>query len=105
MKLADLHAKFTQIIPLGDGIYTGLTYVCPNDPRRKKGHAVLFDVPINPYGDDALPSIMLALNANDGWRAQSKWHRTGEAIETLTLTPSVAWPCCHQVITNGEVNP
>jgi hypothetical protein len=105
VRLSDLHAKFTQILPFGDGIYTGVVYVCPNDPRRKRGHGVLFDRPINPYGVEYEPLIMAALNANAGWRAQPKWHRAGDTIDTLTLTPSVAWPCCHQVITNGEVSP
>ncbi len=105
MKLRDLHAKFTQHIPLADGIYTGLTYVCPNDPRGKRGHAVLFDPPTNPYGPEHDASIMAALSANEGWRASPKWKRTGDTIETLTLTPSIAWPCCHSNIENGEVEP
>ena len=105
MRLTELHAKFTQIIPLGSGIYTGIVYVCPNDPRRKRGHGVLFDRPINPYGAEHDAAIALALNANDGWRTQPKWRRVGDTIETLTLSPSISWPCCHSVIENGEVKP
>ena len=105
MRLVDLHAKFTQIIPLGNGIYTGVTFVCPADPDRKRGHGVVFKEPINPYGTKYDALITKALNANDGWVAQPKWGRTGETIDTLTLSPSIAYPCCHLVIENGWVKP
>lgn len=109
MTLADLKAHFTQVLPLATGIYTGLAYVCPNDPRRKRGHAVLFVEPIipaeyrGPNLDEA--ALMQYLLSNAGYRAQPKWTRRGETLATLTLSPSIAFACCHVVITNGEVTP
>lgn len=104
MRLVDLLAHFTQALPLATGIYTGLYYLCPNDPRRKRAHAVLFTPIINPYGDDVVPAATLQryLDSNEGYRVSPKWTRvSGDTIETLTLSPSIAFPCCHINITNG----
>lgn len=107
MRLVDLAAKFTQHLPLADGIYTGLYYLCPNDPRRKKGHAVLFTPIINPHVIEGVPpeALLAYLNSNPGYRASPKWQRTGDTIETLTLKPSIAFACCHVNIENGGVAP
>jgi len=94
-------------MPLATGIYTGLYYLCPNDPRRKRAHAVLFTPIINPYGDDVVPVVALQryLDGNEGYRVSPKWNRTGDTIDTLTLTPSIAFGCCHINIERGEVGP
>lgn len=108
MRLVDLKAQFTQVMPLGNGIYTGITYVCPNDPQRKRAHWAFFTPIINPYPIKAVDAEALAryLDSNPGWRASPKWTRvSGDTIETLTLSPSLAWPCCHSVFRNGEVEP
>ena len=107
MRLAELGAKFTQVMPLADGIYTGLYYRCPNDPAGKRAHAILFKPPIVPreYGEIATPDrVEVALSSNESWRAQPKWDRSGETIDTLTIAPSIARSCCHLTISNGEVN-
>lgn len=107
MTLRDLAAKFTQVLPLADGVYTGLCYLCPSDPRRKKAHAVVFDPPIIPkeYGAAANHGVRAALAANAHYSAVPKWTRTGETIDDLTLSPSIAQPCCHVSILNGQVEP
>lgn len=109
LKLADLKAYFTQVLPLATGIYTGLCYVCPNDSRRKRAHGILFSDPIipaeyrGPNFDEA--ALMQYLLSNEGYRVQPKWSRRGDSIETLTLSPSIAFNCCHITVSNGEVTP
>ena len=108
MRLVDLLAQFTQVMPLGTGIYTGITYVCPNDPRRRRAHWAFFTPIINPYPIETVDAEALEryLNSNEGWRVSPKWTRvSGETLNTLTLSPSLAWPCCHSVLTNGAVVP
>lgn len=105
MRLSDLGAAFYACMPLATGIFTGVEYTCPNDPRGKRRHAVLFNPPIVPteYGPEL---VRLALSTCDAWQRQPKWQRVaGETVDTLTLTPSIARPCCHMSITKGEVKP
>lgn len=107
MKLADLKASFYACMPLATGIFTGVEYNCPNDARGKRRHAVLFSPPIVPaeYGAEIAKLADLALGTNPAWLNQPKWQRTGDTIDTLTLTPSIARPCCHVVFTRGGVEP
>lgn len=117
MKLSDLKARFTQVVPLADGIYTGLYYLCPADPRRKRAHSILFDkmiVPAEYLASDLYDEreMMRYLNGHEGWRLGRKWTRSGDTIDVLTLTPSIGQTaydlpgkpdCCHLVITMGIV--
>lgn len=110
MRLTELHARFTQVMPLATGIFTGLYFRCVKDPRGKKGHAILFDPPIVPaeyIGAEWFDATKLTeyLATSEHYRASPKWTRSGETLETLTLSPSVAFPCCHWEIANGEVSP
>lgn len=106
--LSGLAGRFTQVMPLADGIYTGLYFLCPNDSRRKRAHSVLFEPFINPYGIDvaaATPHTLAALrqylDSSDHYRLSPKWQRTGDTIETLSLAPSIVFPCCHGTVQNG----
>ncbi len=108
VRLADLNAKLTQVSPLATGIYTGLYFRCNKDPRGKRGHSILFEptiVPVEYSGKEWFDAAGLAayLAQNKHYAASPKWTRvSGETIETLTLTASIAFPCCHYTITNGE---
>lgn len=82
MKLVDLHAKFVQR-SMGDSVRIGVTMDCPCG----------CDSPLYvPFADPD---------------TQCNWTKTGDTIETLTLTPSVfrAGGCAgkwHGHIINGE---
>jgi len=118
MKLRDLNAELTQVMPLADGIYTGLYYLCPGDPQRKRAHSIFFEPHIVPA--DYLASelydereLLRYLNGNESWRRTWKWQRTGMTIDDLTLTPSISQTaynlpgkpeCCHINIINGIVS-
>jgi hypothetical protein len=71
----------------------GLSFICPT--HRNHRLAVFFENPA-----DGLPPER---------SVKYRWHREGEAFESLTLTPSinaqVADPTCwHGFITNGDIS-
>jgi hypothetical protein len=82
---------------------TGLTYLCPKDPRHKRVHVVEFTPIINPYGGDAATLAALDTRLAEKPQRAWLWKRTGETFETLTLLPSISNSCCHINIVNGEV--
>ena len=88
MRLTDRNGRLTDT-PTRLGV--GVSFECPTCGER---HWVPFDNPI------------------DGGACvyhQGGWHRTGDTLETLTLTPSIDFisgPGCegwHGFITNGEL--
>lgn len=92
MRLADLEPKWIE----KGGRVVGVRFLCPccTGPYL----AVLFANP--PDGGPAHPDDASAPGNNEGRR----WQRSGEAFDTLSLSPSVdASPAhWHGFITNGE---
>ena len=85
-RLSDLNPKWTGLLRPNSG--EGLTFDCP---RCGTSHrlAVYFSNPV-----DALPAAP--------WQTQ-QWKREGEEFDSLTLEPSIQYPCFHGWIEEGDV--
>lgn len=134
MRLADLGAHFVgaggegisqqtgRACPACDGDNAAACAACHGTGRewepapRREGVGVIFNCPCGNH-DEAHQCYVPFANPLDGgpalqpkgWNGSGGWQRTGDAIETLTLRPSVfrrqelggcGW---HGFITNGEV--
>lgn len=85
-KLRDLNPKWTGLLRPNSG--EGMTLDCPRcGPSHKL--AVYFSNPV-----DGLPAA--------SWQTP-QWHRDGEKFESLTIKPSIQYPCFHGWIENGDV--
>ena len=84
-KLTDLNPKWLGQLRPNSG--EGISLDCPKcGPKHML--VAYFDNPVD--GQDAAP-----------WG--DKWHREGEELETLTISPSIQYPCFHGWIENGQV--
>jgi hypothetical protein len=96
-RLVDLFAEWT----VRDGRRVGVNFACPHCKQVEGAPtlAVLFANPDD--GGAAWPDDPQCLGNNSGKR----WTRTGDTLETLTLSPSVDCSACghwHNVVANGE---
>ena len=95
-RLVDLFGEWI----IRDGRHVGVKFCCPSCPAVEGAVtlAVLFANPDD--GGPAWPNEALALGNNDGKR----WTRSGDTLETLSLSPSVDCSSCghwHGVVTGG----
>lgn len=96
-RLSDHFADWITV----DGRHIGVKFVCPSCPQIEGAPTigVLFANP--PDGGAAHPPDPKVLGDNEGRR----WQRTGDAIETMTLSPSVDCSQCghwHGFVVVGE---
>lgn len=90
VKLADLHPQFLD------------------EHHGTRGAGIAFDCPCGNHEEDhrCYVPFSVALDGTPGGHGEKGWQRTGDTVETLTLTPSIQrledcrW---HGFITNGEV--
>lgn len=83
------------------GRVVGVKFICPTCPQVEGAVtlAVMFENP--PDGGPAERPGSDLVGENGGRR----WHRTGDTLDTLTLTPSVDCSKCghwHGIVSNGE---
>jgi len=103
MRLADLDGAFFKLEPAPEG---GSLIVRLPDAKGAVG--VAFD---DPCGDGSLILIYFEnpVDAAPDVRANLRWNRSGETIETLSLTPSIfinpraTPPGSHFYITDGAI--
>lgn len=96
-RLAD---HFAEWVHADGGRVIGVKFLCPTCPQVEGAPtlAVLFANP--PDGGPAHPNDPSIVGNNDGKR----WQRTGDALETMTLAPSVDCSKCghwHGFVRNG----
>lgn len=98
MKLSDIDARFAA--SGGEGI----TDKDGNPVPRREGIGLLFDCP---KCGESHPGFVPFANPLDGGPNDHSqgWQRTGDTIDTMTLTPSILRRDCgwHGFFTNGEV--
>lgn len=97
-RLADL---FGEWVHDRDGRRVGVKFICPTCPAVEGAPTitVLFSNP--PDGGPPVPPGSQLPGENDGRR----WQRTGDTLETLTLSPSVDCSRCghwHGFVSHGE---
>ncbi len=101
MRLTDLKPQWVVFGPNSDGAtwVRGFSHRCPN---TGKPHLIEFRPVIGPEpvrADSAQGMLDQPLSPG-----QPLWTRAaGETFEALSLTPSLARPCCHFTVTAGEV--